>query len=179
MSQKCPCWKYSLALVIFGQMTLQAHGVRPWPYDELAKASDAVLIIEPLKTENNNESLAWGDNTNTFNFFQGVSTTFKVHCCFKGIQPPDEIVVKHFEAKNMEMGSGPTFIQFLPGPLKYERIYLKDGKKVGDSIMDEPHPCWLAFLKKSADGSFVPVAGQIDTGLSFKALHSPSFFIGE
>lgn len=150
---------------------MKARGVRAWSYDELVKASDVVLVIEPLKTENNDDTFATEYDLDWD--FQGVSTTFKVHCCFKGSTVPDEIVVKHFEYKPNGMGgaNGPTFLQFLPGTLKYKAAYSKDDKEVSSNTYYEPHPCWLAFLKKTADGSFVPVAGQIDTGLSFKELH--------
>ena len=174
--------KYIVAFVIVGfvfrQMPLHARPIPGWSYDDLAKASDVVAVIEPLKNENNDEKLKIEGSKGSD--FQGLSTTVKVHYCFKGSLSLDELVVKHFKyGPSIGPPDGAEFISFLVGPLKYKKTDLKDDKEVGGITYYQATPSWLAFLKKAPDGSYIPVTGQYDASLSFKELHDPSFFTGE
>ena len=160
--------------LIIGQMPLQARGMRLWSYDDLLKASDVVAVIQPLKTENNDDDMGpeWDKPSKCF---QGLSTTFKVHCYFAGVQPATEVVVKYFgHIPGTDFpANGPELAEFPLGLQTYEIHWKqKDQKDPGDFEAVSETPYWLAFLKRAADGSFVPVTGQVDAALSFKRLRN-------
>jgi len=142
---------------MLGQSSLQARTVRNWSIDELTQAADLVVVVDPIKNEDNSEK----DIPNYDpRWFQGVSTTFQIKGCFKGTPNKGEIVVKHFKYKEKDISppNGPDFIFFVISPL------------------GQPAQHWVAFLKKAPDGSYVPVTDQYDAILSFKELHDPSFY---
>jgi hypothetical protein len=173
--------KYPMALaimgLILGQASLHARAVRIWSYDELLKASDVVAIVEPIKSENNRSQFEWADSAECF---QGLSTTFKVHSYFKGANSTTEIVVKHFGhiAGKMFPANGPELAYFAIGPQSFDVSAPQKDKPGANEVIERVstnNPCWLAFLKRNDDGTFVPVTGQIDSLMSFRWLadHMP------
>jgi len=163
--------------MVFGQISLQARGIRNWSYDELVKASDLVVIIETLKNEKNEDTLKVNgiDDSSV----QGVSTTFHVLYCWKGVPPSGDLVVKHFVYKP-DVGSvnGALFIHFLTEPINFEgKVYVgQKNKGPVDAVQFcLAVPNWLAFLKKAPDGAFIPATGQVAPMHSFKELREVLF----
>lgn len=166
----------TMAVLFAGQVRLSARAERMWSYDQLRDASDVVAILVPLKSENNTDSGV--DEGLSAADYEGVSTTFQVQCYLKGESSGGPIVVKHF--KYIKPGwadpNGPDLVSFQIGRRVYKQVPDKENKEVDDRFLQET-PCWLAFLKKTPDGSFVPVSGQYTASTSFRELLDP-FLIG-
>jgi len=163
-----------------GSTSASARLVPDWPYQKLWDAADVVVIIEPLKTENNDDKLQipWDPEDK----WQGLTTHFKVHGVLKGGALGDEISVKHFDykpevlLKATVISDGPGFIRFISGPLRYDETISKDGRAVSRPSLENQTPEFLAFLKKTADGALSPVTGQVDPVYSFRELRDVFFF---
>ena len=163
-------------VLILGNTSVNARMVPDWPYDKLWDAADIVVIIEPLKTENNDDKLQipWDPKGE----WQGLTTHFKVHSILKGGPLGGEIVLKHFDLKPSPPSPQTTihtdgdgfFIHFTSGPLHYDETISKDGKEISRHSLENQTPVFLAFLKKTPAGEFVPVTGQIDPVFSFRDL---------
>ena len=148
-------------------------------YSELVAKADWVVMIEPIK----NESVTDAYTGYLYGFaqkdFAAKNTTFRVHACLKGSDAaPKEITVLHFSySKEVgERANGASFINFITGPLQYEKRALKDDKPVGDITVYKEQPVWLAFLKKRSDGRFEPISDPYDSADSFREIHGSSFF---
>jgi hypothetical protein len=150
---------------------LQARAVQLWNYSDLMLESDLVVVVEPLKNENNPDQWEWIPK-----MARGVTTTFKVLCVLhgNGIGGPI-ITMKHFVYKGGEPPNGGLMVNFVTGPLKASGTYTVNGKTVS-WVSDHLSPTWLVFLRKGPDGVYVPTSGQIDPSFSFRELHHPSMF---
>jgi hypothetical protein len=160
--------------LISGQVFLHARGVPDWPYDKLWETADLVVVIEPLNTENNDDQLKidWDPAAK----LQGLTTHFKIHSVFKGGPISGELVLKHFSYKpevsdkTTVFTDWPQFIRFTSGPLEYNESILKDTKVIWQNHLLNQVPMFLAFLKKTDDGTYVAVTGQVDPSYSFRDL---------
>jgi hypothetical protein len=148
-----PC----LALVAFSVSAL-ARGVRIWSEAELMKASDLVVIAQPISTKALDETNLLGySSTKSFRSrFRGVETMFKVLDVFKGMPRNDRIVLHHYREElewyreELEWGcppNGPSFISFKAGTTNQ----------------------YLLYLVKDGPNRYAPVTGQIDPELSVKS----------
>jgi hypothetical protein len=170
---------FIFAALVIGTLPACARLVPDWPYEKLWDESDVVVVIEPLKTEKNDDKLVipWDPQQ----VWQGLTTHFKIHGCLKGGPLADEIVVKHFDykaevlLKATVISDGPCFIRFKSGPLSYDEIISKDGKVISRLPLQNQTPMFLAFLKKVAEKTFMPVTGQIDPCFSFRDLREVFF----
>jgi hypothetical protein len=165
--------KYLTALVllgfILGQTSLYARAVRIWSYDDLLKASDVVAIVEPIKSENNQDQF-FELSSDDRGLAHGVSTTFKIHCYLKGASSTTEIVVKHFDGKDVRtLVNAPDLVYFPIGPQTFD-VSAPQNNQVHERYSTSTSPLWLAFLKRNDDGTLAPTAGQMDSVLSFRWL---------
>jgi len=143
-----------LVLLVFG-LSAQARTVRLWSDAELEKASDLVVIGQPIEVKDLDETNSLGlDQSESFRpKFRGVETTFKVSDVLKGTPASDHIVLHHFR---VEIGwgsppNGPDLISF------------------GSNNTNE----YLLYLKDDGINRYAPTAGQIDAGLSIKPAPDP------
>jgi hypothetical protein len=170
---------FIIAVLILGSTSVSARIVPSWPYGKLWDAADVVVIIEPLKTENNEDKfqIPWDPEGK----WQGLTTHFKIHGVFKGGPLSGEIILKHFDfkpeilLKTTVFTDWPSFIRFTPGPLRYDETISKGEKTVRHLSVLNQIPMFLAFLKRSSDGTFIPVTGQVDPSFSFKELREVFF----
>jgi hypothetical protein len=169
---------WAIAGLFLGPTSVEARGVRVWSYNDLFKASDVVAIVEPIKSESmepikSEGSLDQFEWAYAQGLIHGVSTTFKVDCYFKGAPPIAEIVVRHFEGKDAGMlVNGPDLVHFVIGPRSLDMTAPQQDKPGARQVIESltVPPQWLAFLKRNGDGTFAPVAGQIDSVMSFRLL---------
>jgi hypothetical protein len=152
-----------------GSTLLHARLLENWPFERLTKEATIIVVIEPLSNQYDKDTVP-GTLT------RGVVTTFKVLSYFKGSPHAETILVRHFVYDGGVPGNGGKLINFARGPLdvdvtaatKKGRIYYRNYN---------PIPVrWLAFLKGTPDGSFIPVSGQQDPDFSFQELHDVSTF---
>jgi len=162
------CLTFSL-LVSF--TSLSARAVQDWTYKDLQAASDVIAVAEPISNENNSDKWEW-----TPEFAQGVTTTFKVICYFKGDDSATTLRLKHFVYKGgIWPPNGGLMVNFMTGSLKASGSY-DVGGNTDNWAADNVHPTWLIFLKKGADETYVPTSGQIDPAFSFRELHGATMF---
>ena len=153
---------------------------RLWSYEELLKASDLVVIIEPIATEDAKDIYPGEVYGQTLTDFQGLNTTFRIHAILKGSASTDKpLIVLHFSYSRdvRTLPNGARFAYFVPGPLEFKKQILKDQKEVGGITVFQETPAWLAFLKKRDDGRYEPVTDPYDAVDSFRELHQSSFFV--
>jgi hypothetical protein len=139
-----------LALVLSGWLSAPARVVRSLSDTELMKASDLVVVGQPIDVEDLDEtnSLGWFQSETFRPRFRGVETTFKVSDVLKGMPVNDHIALHHYRYET-EWGSppdGPDFISFTPNSTNL----------------------FLLYLKNEGENRYTPVSGQIDPGLSIK-----------
>src|ERR1035437_3940595 len=138
-----------LALVVFN-LSSHARVARSWSDAELMEASDLVVVGQPIKVKDLDEtnSLGWFQSESFRPKFRGVETTFKISNVPKGMPANDQIVLHHyrFETKWGSPANGPSFVSFTP-----------DGTNE-----------YLLYLIKDGMNRYAPAAGQIDPGLSIK-----------
>ncbi len=150
--------KTILCLVLAGlNLSAQARITRSWSDAELLKASDLVVVGQPIGTKDLDEtnSLGWAQLASFQPRFRGVETTFKVSNVLKGMPDNDRVVLHHYR-QEADWGSppnGPDFLRFAPNDTNKLTLYLiKDGA-----------------------GRYTPVTGQNDPSSSFKSPLTKSF----
>lgn len=136
-----------LALVVFS-VSAQARLVRMWSDAELLKLSDLVVVGQPIKVKDVDEtnSLGFVGSESFRSRFRGVETTFKVSNVLKGMPANDQVVLHHFRIE-IGWGSPPN------GP---------------DLISFESNSTnkYLLYLINDGTNRYAPTAGQIDPRLS-------------
>jgi hypothetical protein len=170
----------AIVLCVIGcATTADARATRIWSYEDLAKAADLVVVMEPLFTEEVEDSYPGPLLGYKGADFQGLNTTFQVQAVLKGdVSLKRLLVVLHFAySKNVRfLINGARFAAFLPGPLSFRKQVLQDGKEVGGVSVFKETPAWLAFLRKRDDGRYEAVTGSCDAVDSFRELHGASFY---
>ena len=156
--------------LLVGQNPLHARFVRDWSFEDLVKASDLVVIAEPITNSNNSDQ----DEASPKDV-QGVSTTFKTLGCLKGTPGKDTVVVKHFIEKSKTRSNAGGLINFLIGPISLKVTFQRKGE-AGEQSSEILKPKWLLFLAAGPDGSYRPVSGQHDPEYSFHEIHDASMF---
>ena len=161
-----------LGLVLYAVTACHAdaRAVKFWNFEELTQQSDVVAIIVPMSNENNSDAFDWPGVA-----AQGITTKFKVLCWLKGTPNGDTLPVKHFIFRDVVPVNAGTLINFLVGPLELTATIKRNGKSE-DWNLSPATPRWLAFLKKSPDGTYAPTSGQVDPDSSFQELHGPLMY---
>ena len=132
----------SLVLASFG--ILDARIVRTWTDQELLDKSDLVVIAVPTATHDTQERGPLpGDERQPV---IGVQTDFSVTSVLKGVQSTKTVTLHHYRPDKMEVPNAPSFVSFDPRAARAFRLY----------------------LARQSDGSYAPVAGQEDPGLSIR-----------
>lgn len=147
-----------LALVLCGGSSVSARAVRLWSDDELMKASNLVVVGQPVSTQDLNEtnSLGWSSTATFQPRFRGVETTFKVFDVLKGMPANDRIVLHHYRYESAwgSPPNGPGLWSFASGDTNKLVLYL---------IADGPN-------------RYAPAVGQLDSGLSIRPVPANIFF---
>lgn len=161
-----------------------AQKIPKWSYEKLVGESDLVAIIEPIEYVFSDDTIPMRDSAYNPEDFVSIETYFKVYAVLKGAgEFNQQFTVLHLAySESAQSTSDANLIQFLIGPLQFEKRVVKPGNLFGDVELGKVtsfgyNPTWIAFLKQQKDGRFVPTTGQIDARLSFLELHEPSFYI--
>lgn len=147
-------YRCSLIVALAWIAAADARPVGHWPYENLVREADLVVLAAAESSADSDDPPAkegWEANC------VGVNTTFRVLAPLKGdIQ--GKLTLFHYRLKpGVPVPNGPILASF--------RIAKADARDGG--------PCYLLFLKKRADGRYEPVAGQIDSVLSVRAVPGP------
>ncbi len=134
-----------------------ARAVRIWPYQELLKKSDLVVIAAPSATIDTKEHIDLpgfpGEPV------IGVETRFTVSAVLKGDKLIKDFILRHYRTADgtniPHVPNGPSFVAFphVENPTSVQRTY-------------------ILFLLREADGRYAPVVGQTDPELGIKELVS-------
>jgi len=164
-------YAFFVATLLLSFTPLEARFVPDWNFDKLLSSSDMVAIVEPTKNENNSDQWEWVPA-----FAQGVTTTFKVISVLKGdVAKGSDIRLRHFVYTIAVPPNGGAMVNFELGPFNLDATFTQNGKAVPYRF-ENVHPTWLVYLKKAANGDFVPTSGQIDPSYSFLELHHAAMF---
>lgn len=132
-----------------------ARFVPTFSFEELMQRCDLVLIIE-------HESTRETDARDEARSGVGRLTTAKVRSVLKGAHGEGRITIRHFYYQPNP--NAPNSIVFPP---EATNIPLSRDKKI--AYLQGPW-CYLAFLKRNHDGTYVPVVDAYDSALSFISL---------
>jgi hypothetical protein len=136
---------FAVAVVVCAASS-QARPVRSWRYDELLKEADLAVIIRVERVENIAATLeGHGDPKQ----YQGKRATAIVGLVLKG-EPTRKMTFDFFTY------SSPTMIPpngaVFPDLSKAEKVH------------------YLVFLKKTPEGTFIPVGGHYDGAVSIRPI---------
>ena len=147
----------ALAALLAATCLCDARPVAQWTYEQLTEDAGFVLIATPTETRDREKTVipnmlrAGADGKYVPVPAVGIETTFKVLAVLKGDKKLKGFALYHLREANPEnVPNGPQLISF---DLKGQRRY-------------------LLFLKREADGRFVPVTGQVDAAVGVKDLGS-------
>jgi hypothetical protein len=136
------------------------RGVESWPYERLFKEAELVVIANATASADAGEKVKHKDwNTE----FIGVNTTFEVRHVIKGKLEGKELKLFHLRApEGVKIQNGPGFVSF-----RLKEVWIKGpyGK------MGTGKPAYLLFLKKSKEGRWQAVSGQIDPNGSVREMY--------
>ncbi len=136
----------ALACAIILTIPLAAFGrlVKSWSYQEMFDQADLVVVAKPVSTKDTAEKAVLPDITPDVPFV-GIETKFDVQLVMKGGKDVRRFTLHHYRLEHPTtiLGDGPALAAFDPN----------DNHK------------YLLFLKKEADGRYVPVAGQTDPAI--------------
>jgi hypothetical protein len=167
-----------LLLLLTGAGPSDARILKLWRFDELVAESDVVAIIESIENVPAKDIFPFAGDAHPATDFAATNTRFKVAAILKANgEPLTELTVLHFNySRRFPIVNGAHFVRFGIGPLQYEKRNVIDGKPAGGIVALQQQPVWLAFLKQREDGRFEPLTGHYDSALSFRELHTPSFY---
>ena len=117
--------------------------MKVWTYDELKTNATLIVIATPVLV------MITGERTNLAGSHvegTGVETSFSVLAVFKGDYGTNVLVLHHYTV-GQRGRNGSIFSDSDPRLVSFEP---KDKKR------------YLMFLKKEADGRYIPVSGQYD-----------------
>lgn len=135
---------FSAGFIFASFSVTDARTVRSWTDQELLDKSDLVVIAVPTATHDTKErGRLPGDNRQPV---IGVQTEFSVTAVLKGPQKTRTVTVNHYRPDKIMAPNAPAFVSFDPRGVRAFRLY----------------------LVREANGSYVPVAGQQDPGLSIR-----------
>lgn len=156
-----------------------------WSYEKLVAEADIVAIVEPVENTPAKDTFPGKTYGQPVRDFVATNTRFRVQAVLKTKRDaPKELSVLHFAySENVRTWKSAAFVNFLIGPLSYEKRVVKPGPNPWSDVVLGPvttfsglKPTWLAFLKRRQDGRFEPVSGQFDSAFSFRELHRASFY---
>jgi hypothetical protein len=138
----------------------EARPIGSWPYDELVKHADVVVLTRLISSSDSGDTTALGNWTDIK--FVGVNTKFTVAAVLKGEGVGKELTLLHYRqpAGSQPIINGPMLAAFPFGERK--------SKVVSGPVDRENEPLYLLFLKRRADGRFEPVTRQVDSDLSVR-----------
>jgi hypothetical protein len=150
-----------VAALLFAGLA-DARLIEPWPYKRLLEEADVVVIATALSSKDNGEVTkfkSWETE------FLGVETTFTVEVVLKGKLEGDKLTVLHYRLKGGTcIVNGPLLVSFRTRGIMIRTKEMKAG--LG-------RPSYLLFLKKTADGRYEAVSGQVDPALAVREMFHP------
>ncbi|HEY5792546.1 MAG TPA: hypothetical protein VIS74_04565 [Chthoniobacterales bacterium] len=131
----------------------QARIVPAWPFSEMEKRADLVIIGIPKPTEETGEKIQiektpFNSIHPPFNAI-GLNTPFQVEAVLKGDKKIKEIILHHYRT-DASLPDGPSLVRF-------------------DKTNRSPY---LLFLSREPDGRYQAVTGQIDPAFSIRKLEN-------
>ena len=146
-----------------------ARLIKVWNYDKLLKEADLVVLAVAVRTEKADyepPDHSWPRE------LVAQNTTLKVRGTLKGKAEGENIKVLHFKFGEYKKGfehdgifDGPNFVEFRVGP-----VTKGTGK---EKRIITPAQEYLLFLKKTKDGRYEPVSGQVDPVDSIREVSYP------
>jgi hypothetical protein len=135
-----------LALVIPAS-SVSARPVKIWSFEELNEKADLVIVGTAISSADA-KGLAYPEAK--ADTWVSVDTVFQIDSTLKGDLKTDKVTVRH----NRYYGNTPE-ITIIDGPSSFIEFNTKLKNQ------------YLIFLKRTDDGSYVPLTGQYDPGNSF------------
>ena len=142
--------------------------ITAWPYEKLFGEANLIIIGRPVSVRDAKPDEKLEPPAA---FLAGVVTVFHIDHVVKGDHQKSELELVHFRVRNGAQApreNAPMLVQFVAKPVK--------PRAVADclpGLLDEPQ--YLMFLKKTNDGRWECVSGQINPKLSVKQLVSLPF----
>jgi hypothetical protein len=138
----------------------------PWPYPKLFKEADLVIIVKAISTREAKADDGAHPPEQYRDFLEGIVTRLKVVHVVKGDYVQEKLDLVHFRYKKVTKPviDGPSLVSFHSKPIPIQ------GDFWSASITE---PEYMLFLKKSKDGRFTFVSGQVDPDQSVRQMLSP------
>jgi hypothetical protein len=141
--------------------------VENWPYERLFNEAELVILARATSSADSGEKVKHKDWSTEF---LGVNTSSEVLHVLKGKAAGKQLSVFHLCCPTgVKIENGPGFVSFRLKGLAIEGAHGK---------METSKPTYMLFLKKSKDGRWEAVSGQIDPDQSVWELHSARFSEG-
>lgn len=149
------------ALAFAAPSTSAGRPVKQWPYNELFKEADVILILSPQSVR---DAVDKDGAIPPQEYLTGVVTTLKVLHVIKGEYKEQTIDLVHFRYKEgRAVINGPGLVSFQIGPQTIS----------GKSWSGGYQPDYMVFLKKGKNGRYEFVTGSFDSDGSVKQVHWP------
>jgi len=167
-------WSATILGILLAPSTTWARKVEDWSCDRLFKEADLVVIADALGFAASKQE--WPEKIFEKDCFEGVETIFHASSVLKG-EAPLCIHLVHFKYREHidPFNDGPSLVSFFMKSISIDVTQQhreEDGqrelKQKRQSVTSKPE--YLLFLKKRKDGLYEPVSGQMDPGLSVRAL---------
>ena len=161
-------WFAIILGILLAPSTTWARKVEDWSYDRLFKEADLVVIADALSFAASKKE--WPEKIFEKDRFEGVETTFHANSVLKGEEPLC-IHLVHFKYTDhtRPYDDGPSLVSFFMKPISIDVMQQqRELKQKRQSVTSKPE--YLLFLKKRKDGLYEAVSGQMDPGLSVRAL---------
>lgn len=167
-------WFAIILGILLAPSTTWARKVEDWSYDRLFKEADLVVIADALGFSASKQE--WPGKTFEQDRFEGVETTFHANSVLKG-EAPLCIHLVHFKYREHtgRFNDGPSLVSFFMKPISIdvtqqhrEEDEQRKLRPKRQRVTSKPE--YLLFLKKRKDGLYESVSGQMDPGLSVRAL---------
>ena len=167
-------WSATILGILLAPSTTWARKVEDWSYDRLFKEADLVVIAHALGFATSKQE--WPGKVFEKDCFEGVETIFHASSVLKG-EDSRCIHLVHFKYTDhtRPYNDGPSLVSFFMKPISIdvmqqhrEEDEQRELKQKRQSVTSKPE--YLLFLKKRKDGLYEAVSGQMDPGLSVRAL---------
>lgn len=151
-----------VGVLLLGAPSGFARIIENWPYERLMQEAELVVVAQATKSEDAPDRL----ETEPFkDLLRGVNTTFEVRGVLKGEHKQPKLTLLHFK---LPPGESPP-----NGPLLTIFRTQTTTVRAPQGEVQLSAPEYLLFLKALPDGRYAPIAGQVDSVLSVREMHSP------